>query len=70
MRASLKDIGYTDGMDAFRSGRRLEQPELGQRGDAVIETDLLDDLAVDDLEHRGAREVHLAQPEGRRSGNR
>src|SRR3954454_2209833 len=24
----------------------LDQPKLGQRGDAVVETDLLDDLAV------------------------
>src|SRR5882724_11190890 len=44
----------------FRSGCRLEQFELSQRGNAVIETDLLDDLAVDDLQHRRTREVHLA----------
>src|SRR5262249_54775054 len=44
--------------DAYRSGR-LDQPKLGQRGHTIVETDLLDDLAVDHLQHRGAREVHL-----------
>src|SRR5262249_22199420 len=48
------------GADAFRSGRRLEQPELGQRGNTIIKTDLLDDLAIDDFEHRSTGEVHLA----------
>src|SRR5437764_12814071 len=46
----------------FRSGR-LDQPKLGQCGDAIVEADLLDDLAVDHLQHRGAGEVHL--PAGR-----
>src|SRR6201987_3530355 len=59
VRASFSDIGCADGAEAFRSGRRLKQPKLGQCSDAVIETDLLDNLAVHDLEHSGAREVHL-----------
>src|SRR5215813_11594724 len=46
----------------LRSGR-LDQPKLGQRGHAIVETDLLDDLTVDHLQHRGAGEVHL--PAGR-----
>jgi hypothetical protein len=53
VRASFNDAGCADGAEAFRSGRRLEQPEPGQCCDAVIETDLLDNLAVHDLEHRG-----------------
>src|SRR5262249_35424437 len=41
----------------------LDQPKLGQRGHAIVETDLLDDLTLDHLQHRGAGEVHL--PAGR-----
>ena len=37
-----------------------EHPELGQGGDPVIETDLLDDLAVRELKDGNAGEVHLA----------
>src|ERR1700737_2735311 len=36
-----------------------EQPKLGQRGDPVIETNLLDYLAVLELEDGDAGEVHL-----------
>ena len=46
----------------LRSGR-LDQPKLGQRGHAIVEADLLYDLAVDHFQHRGAGEVHL--PTGR-----
>src|SRR5260370_17892620 len=31
-----------------------------QRGDAIVQTDLFDDLAVFELEHRRARKPHLA----------
>ena len=52
----------------LRSGR-LDQPKLGQRGHAVVEADLLDDLAVDHLEHRGAGEVHLAAGRSRETAD-
>src|SRR5262245_57937734 len=42
----------------------LDQPKLSQRGHAVVETDLLDDLALDHFQHRGAGEVHLAAGRG------
>src|SRR6516162_10264684 len=45
-----------------RSGR-LDQLKLGQRGHAIVEANLLNDLAADYLQHRRAREVHL--PAGR-----
>ena len=44
--------------------RRLDETELGQRGDAVVEADLLCDPAVDHLEHRRAGEAHLAAGRG------
>src|SRR5260370_29867361 len=44
---------------ATRSGL-LQKLERRQRGGTVIEADLLDDLAVDNLQHGGAGEVHLA----------
>ena len=50
----------------------LEQAELGQRGDAVVEADLLRDLAVDHLQHRCAGEAHAcgrSRREGRRPGS-
>src|SRR5262249_50739158 len=37
----------------------VEQPELGQGGNAVVQADLLDDLAVLELEDGHAGEVHL-----------
>ena len=46
----------------FRSGR-LDQLKLGQRGHAIVEADLLDNLAADYLQHRRAGEVYL--PAGR-----
>ena len=52
----------------LRSGR-FDQPKLGQRGHAVIEADLLDDLAVDHLEHRGPGEVHLAAGRSRETAD-
>jgi hypothetical protein len=45
---------------ALRSGGLLDQPELGQRGDAVVEADLLNDLAVDHFQYCRAGEAHLA----------
>src|SRR5262249_56698551 len=42
---------------------RLDQPKLVQRGQAIVEADFLDDLAVDHFQHCGAGEVHL--PAGR-----
>src|SRR5215475_1943218 len=56
----------TDG--GSRSGG-FEQPKLGHRGHAVIEADLLDDLAIDHLEHSGAGEVHLAAGRSREAAN-
>ena len=38
----------------------LDQAELSQCGDAIVETALFHDLAVDHLQHSGTREVHLA----------
>src|SRR5215831_16912079 len=52
----------------LRSGR-LDQPKLGQRGHAVVEADLLDDLAVDHFQHRGAGEVHLPSRRSRKTAN-
>src|SRR5215467_12571222 len=54
---------------APRSGSLLHQPELGQRRHAVVEADLLDDLAVDHFQHRGAGEVHLAAGRSRESSH-
>src|SRR5579863_6952725 len=54
----------------FASGS-FEDAELGQRGDTVVETDLLGDLAVLDPEHRGAGEVRLAaRPRRQRAGEK
>src|SRR5262249_48778703 len=52
----------------LRSGR-IDQPKLGQRGHAVVEADLLGDLAVDHLQHRGAGEVHLAAGRSRETAD-
>jgi hypothetical protein len=41
-----------DARRVLRSGR-LDQLKLGQRGHAVVEANLLDDLAVDHLQHCG-----------------
>src|SRR5277367_727508 len=46
-----------------------EQAELGQRGDAVVEADLLRDLAVNHLQDRRAGEAHLAAGRGRKAAN-
>jgi hypothetical protein len=40
--------------------RRLDKTELRQGRNAVIETDLLDDLAVLEFEHGCSGELHLA----------
>jgi hypothetical protein len=53
---------------AFRSGG-LDQPKLGQRGHAVVEADLLSDLAVEHFQHRGAGEVHFAAGRGRETAD-
>ena len=41
-------------------GGDFDQSELGQCGHAVVETDLLHDLAVEHFQHSGTGEVHLA----------
>src|SRR5258708_40176503 len=43
----------------------LDQAELGERSDAVVETDFLDDLAVLETQYRRAAEVHLPAGLGR-----
>src|SRR6516165_8776774 len=53
---------------ALRSGC-LDQSKLGQRGHAVVEAYLFDDLAVDHLQHRGAGEVHLAAGRSRKTAD-
>src|SRR5688572_14540479 len=45
------------GADNSTSGH-ANQPELLERGDAVVEPDLLDDLPVLHLQHRRAGELH------------
>src|ERR1700730_10009146 len=52
----------------LRSGG-LEQPELGQRSPPLVEADLLDDLAVDHLQYRGAGEAHLAAGRSRQAAD-
>src|SRR6202522_1239769 len=47
----------------FRSSR-LEKAELGHRRDAIVEANLLDNLAVDHLQDRRASETHLAAGRG------
>lgn len=41
-------------------GSRCDQAELRQCGDAIVQTTLFHDLAIDHLEYRGAGEVHFA----------
>ena len=38
----------------------LDQSKLAQRGHSVIESDFLNNLAIDHLQHRCASEVHLS----------
>src|SRR5262245_18940062 len=40
--------------------RGLENPELSERRDTIVETDLFDDLAVLETQHRSSREVHFS----------
>src|SRR6516225_4681442 len=44
----------------IEAGESLDQAELGQGGHAIVEADLLDDFAVDHLQHGRAGKVHLA----------
>ena len=60
-------LGATSG-ELLRSGG-FDQPKLGQRGHAVVEADLLHDLAVDHLQHRGAGEVHPAAGRSRETAD-
>ena len=46
-----------------------EQAQLGQGGNSVIKADLLEDLAILDLEDGGAREVHLPARVGGQAAN-
>src|SRR6266436_146355 len=43
----------------------LDEAELGERRDAIVETDLLDDLAVLETQDGGAGEVHFPAGRGR-----
>src|SRR5689334_3905877 len=54
--------------DGARSGG-FDQAELGQRSYAVVQADLLHDPSVRHLQHRGARELHLAAGRGREGAN-
>ena len=45
------------------------QTELRQGGDAIVEPDLLDDLAVDQLQHGRSRKLHLAAGVGRQAAD-
>src|ERR1700745_2555056 len=47
----------------------LDQSELRQCSDPVIESELLHDLAIEHLQHRGAGEVHLAALRGRKTAD-
>src|SRR5262249_29719929 len=62
-----RPLGATSG-ELPRSGG-FDQPKLGQRGHAVVEADLLHDLAVDHLQHRGAGEVHPAAGRSRKTAD-
>src|SRR6516164_9222214 len=48
---------------------RTCQLKLGQRGHAIVEADLLDDLAADYLQHRRAGKVHLPATPGREAAD-
>ena len=52
----------------LRSGR-LDQPKLGQCGHAIVEADLLDNLAVDHLQNRSAGKVHFPTGGGREAAD-
>src|SRR6202046_3629314 len=48
------------GLTAQHRSGGFKQPKLSQCSHAIIETDLLTDLSIDHLQHRGAGEMHLA----------
>src|ERR1700735_4389113 len=48
------------GLTAQHRSGGFKQPKLSQCSHAIIETDLLSDLSIDNLQHRGAGEMHLA----------
>ena len=52
-----------------RESGRFNQSELGQGGYAVIKAYLLDNLAIEDLQHRRAAKAHLATRGGRETAN-
>jgi hypothetical protein len=52
-----------------RESGRLNQPELGQGGYAVIKAYLLDDLAIEDLQHRRAAKAPFATRGGWETAN-
>jgi hypothetical protein len=67
-------IQHVDALEAavlqnggFLLSNGAKQPELGQGGHSVIKTDLLDDLALLQLEDGHAREVHLPACVGRQA---
>ena len=54
----------------FLASNGAEQPKLGQGGNSIIETNLLEDLAILELEDGGAREVHLPARIGGQAANK
>ena len=50
----------SSGLTAQHRSGGFKQPKLSQCSHAIIETDLLSDLSIDHLQHRGAGEMHLA----------
>jgi len=57
-------------MTALRSGGLLEEAELGERRDAVVETDLLEDLAVLETQNGRPGKVHLTAGRGRQRAHK
>src|SRR4029077_7431837 len=51
-------VSAVEPTDCRRSGG-LQQTELRERGDAVVQADFLDDLAVLETQHRRSGEAHL-----------
>src|SRR5262245_28809612 len=68
LRASSDEVELQEDFRAARSGG-LDQPKLRQSGHAVIEADLLHDLPVEQLQHSGSREMHLAASRSRKTAD-
>jgi hypothetical protein len=63
--ASFGSGGAAAPNDGSVSSRSLEQAQLCQRSHAIVQADLLGDLAFPDAQHRSARKVHLPASCGR-----